>query len=164
MINNELEEIANTILVDNDMLKVPVNLSVIAENYGIDVYKNKLPKPISGAIRYNNNKAKFEILLNETESYVRQRFTLAHELAHFILESDHIETSQEIHFVPQFRLEQNPEEKDIEYLAGAILMEQETITKLFNSKISIKELAEIFKVSESAVTVRLRVLGLLWQV
>lgn len=160
-INNELESMASSILVDNDMLKAPVDLVAIAENYGIDVYLSELPELISGAIRYNNNKKKFEILLNEKENYTRQRFTLAHELAHFFLERNNMEQSDEIHFVPQFRAEKNPEEREVEYLAGAILMDKDILTSIFKATSSISELAKIFNVSESAMTVRLKILELI---
>lgn len=159
--NQTLETMAKDILVSNDMLKLPVNLSVIAKNLDIDVYASELPKGISGAIRYNENKKKFEILLSEKESYERQRFTLAHELAHFFLEKRKLEESKEIHFDPLYRRNKNPEEKEVEYLAGAILMDHSMLKRLYNVNKSISLLAETFGVSESALTVRLMILGLI---
>lgn len=159
-INHVLEEKSKDILVNNDMLKLPVNLSEIAKNNNIDVYIDKLPDGISGAIRYNEEKEKFEILIEENESNVRQRFTLAHELAHFFLEKEKIETSGKIHFDTLFRKEKNSEEREVEYLAGAILMNKEILEKLYDINSSIKDLAKVFDVSESAMTVRLSILKL----
>lgn len=158
---NHLETMAKDILLTNDMLKLPVNLSEIAKNNNIDVFLSELPKGVSGAIRYNENKNKFEILLDENESYVRQRFTLAHELAHFFLEKNTLEKTKDIHFDTLYRKEKNPEEREVEYLAGALLMDRSLLERLYNINPSISLLAKTFLVSESALTVRLMVLGLI---
>lgn len=159
-INQKLEDMAKEILMENDMLKLPVNLTTIADNYNIDVYSTSLPAGISGAIKYNDNNKRFEILIENTENENRQRFTLAHELAHYFLEKHILEQSLEINFDVLYRRDKNREEKDVEYLAGAILMEREILERLFKINPSISVLAKTFKVSESAMTVRLNVLGL----
>lgn len=156
-----LEKKAKDILIENDMLRLPVDLSEIAKNNNIDVYISELPDGISGAIRYNNEKKKFEILIEKNESNVRQRFTLAHELAHFFLERHTIEYSGKVHFDTLFRKEKNIEEREVEYLAGAILMDKEILIRLYKINSSIKDLAKVFDVSESAMTVRLSILDLL---
>lgn len=158
-INMELERKAIDILANNDMLKLPVNLSQIAINNNIDVYCGHLPDDISGAIRYNHTKNKFEILIEESENYTRQRFTLAHELAHFFLEKDKIKATG-MSFDTLYRHNKNPEEGEVEYLAGAILMNKDILERLYKINPSIGKLAETFKVSASAMTVRLQVLGL----
>ena len=156
-----LEKKAKDILIENDMLRLPVDLSEIAKNNNIDVYISELPDGIYVAIRYNNEKKKFEILIEKNESNVRQRFTLAHELAHFFLERHTIEYSGKVHFDTLFRKEKNIEEREVEYLAGAILMDKEILIRLYKINSSIKDLAKVFDVSESAMTVRLSILDLL---
>ena len=160
-INNNLENLANDILLKNDMFRLPVDLIKLAKNNNIDVYYTILPNQISGAIRYNIDKNKFEILINETENKSRQRFTLAHELAHYFLEGELLSKSQDIHFDTLYRKNKNPHEAEIEYLAGAILMDKKMVTTLYNLNPSISLLAKTFFVSESAITVRLMVLGLI---
>lgn len=159
-VNKELETLANDILVKNDMLKIPVDLIKIANNNNIDVYYQELPTNISGAIRYDSKSNKFQILLQKKDSSNRQRFTLAHELGHYFLDSDVLK-SDELHIDYLYRLAGYQDEKDIEYFAGALLMDKGLLEKLFIVNPSIKELAETFEVSESAMTVRLSILGLI---
>lgn len=176
----ELESVASQILLQNDMYKLPVDLLQIARNNDIKVYEvdfNKMgKKSISGAIRYIANEG-FSILLNENESELRKRFTLAHELGHYFLDSK-ILISEQIHVDTLYRaafdssyvendMENNTKsakltnETEVDYFAGALLMNEMLVKNLFKTTASINELANIFKVSISAMTVRLGVLGLL---
>jgi len=161
-----LEELTSQILLDNDMLyKVPVDIVGIAKAYGISVYEGELNNEISGAIRYDSKNNKFEILINKNNAKSRQRFTIAHELGHYFLHRDmlknsdvHIDTLYRI--VAQIDKQTKEQEKEVDYFAGALLMNKLTIEELIDNY-NIEELAEIFNVSTSAMTVRLNILELL---
>lgn len=162
---NEFEELTSTILINNDMFKVPVDVVKIAKLNGITVYEGDLEKNVSGAIRYNQEKENFEILVNKNDTRERKRFTIAHEIGHFFLHRE-ILMSDEIHIDIMYRMpnedeEQKRREKDVDYFAGALLMNKTLLTKMYNENNTITELAEIFDVSVSAMTVRLDILGLL---
>ena len=160
-INNNIEIKANDILVKNDMLKIPVDLITIAHNNDIEVYHKCLPDSVSGAIRYNKDTKKFQILIDDGETENRQRFTLAHELAHYFLEKEKLLCGEEIHFDTQYRKSTTPREAEVDYLAGALLMDKSLVTKLYNIYPSVSLLAKTFNVSESAMTMRLMMLGLI---
>lgn len=161
-----LEELTTQILVDNDMLyKVPVDVISIAKNYGIDVYEAEFDNEISGVIRYDNKKEKFEIIVNKNNAWVRKRFTIAHELGHYFLHRDMLENN-DIHIDTLYRAsaiqvdeETKEREKEVDYFAGALLMNEKVIEKLIQSY-EISEMAKILDVSYSAMTVRLNILGL----
>lgn len=157
-INKVLEEFAQEILVKNDMYKIPVDLISLANILNVEVYEQKLENKISGAIRYNKDDKKYTILLNKNDNN-RKRFTLAHELGHFFLDKDLLE-SDEIHIDILYRCS-DEKEKEIDYFAGALLMPKRLIEIMHEDNPSISELAEIFEVSESAMTVRLDILGLI---
>lgn len=162
---NEFEELTSTILINNDMFKVPVDVVKIAKLNGITVYEGDLEKNVSGAIRYNQEKENFEILVNKNDTRERKRFTIAHEIGHFFLHRE-ILMSDEIHIDIMYRMpnedeEQKRREKEVDYFAGALLMNKTLLTKMYNENNTITELAEIFDVSVSAMTVRLDILGLL---
>lgn len=159
--NRNLENMARDILVKNDMLKVPVNLIEIANNNNIEVYYKSLPTGISGAIRYNKKEDNFQVLIEETEPSFRKRFTLSHELSHFFLQKETLLSTQKVHYDILYRKSINSKEAEVDYLAGAILMEESIVRRLFEVNSSIKELAKVFNVSESAMTVRLMQLGLI---
>ena len=159
MLNNELEALARKILINNDMLKLPVNLSQIATNNNICVYEANLPEDISGSIRYNPEIKKFEILLNKKEDENGKRFTLAHELAHFFLYKEALIKSTDIICDTLYR-KLNEEEVDVDYLASAILIDKELLTNFYKITNQVEVLANIFKVSVSTLTARLMVLNL----
>lgn len=164
-IKEYLEELTTQILLDNDMLyKVPVDIIAIAKSYGINVYTAEFNNEISGAIRYDDKTKRFEIIVNKNNAEVRRRFTIAHELGHYFLHQDMLINS-DIHIDTLYRLttqldeKTKEQEKEVDYFAGALLINKMSIEKLVDNY-SIEELAEIFKVSTSAITVRLSILGL----
>lgn len=168
-INKMLEELTAEILLNNDMYRIPVDVIKIANANDIKVYEGDLDKRISGAIRYNKQENKFEILVNKNDIKTRQRFTVAHELGHYFLHQDFLK-NEEIHVDIMYRAvnrekeeleETRKREKEVDYFAGALLMNKTLLEKMYKENNSIKELSEVFNVSVSAMTVRLDVLGLL---
>lgn len=159
-INEELEQRAKSILISHEMLKLPVDLIKIADENNIDVYYKDLPKHISGAIKYDNTINRFKILINENEHKNRQRFTLAHELAHYFLTQQQLEATGEMYIDTLYR-QYNIEEQEVDYLAGALLMDKDILTRAYNLVESISVLSKIFEVSETAMTVRLMKIGIL---
>ncbi len=158
-VNEYLEELTSDILMANDMYRIPADVIKIAKANDIDVYEGDLDKKVSGAIKYDNSTKKFAILLNKNDIKTRKRFTLAHELGHFFLHKE-ILIDDEVHIDTMFRMP-DEKEKEVDYFAGALLMNRTLLEKMYQEIKSIAELAEIFEVSVSAMTVRLDILGLL---
>lgn len=158
-IKEKLEDLTSRILINNDMYNIPVDPVKIAKTYDIEVYEGVLGNKISGAIRYYKEKDKFEILVNKKDSMVKKRFTIAEELGYYILYEEKIK-KEEIH-VNLIDKEINEEEKEVEYFAGALLINKTLLENVYNSNSSILKLAELFKVSVSSMTLRLSILGLL---
>ena len=145
---------------------------------GITVYNvdfEKLGnKNVSGAIRYTNDE--FSILLNKNETVERRRFTLAHELGHFFLDNEVLKSSK-VHIDTLYRSAQDysyvasdieedsdvklTSEVEIDYFAGALLMNELILRKVYKVENNIAKLAKMFEVSYSAMFVRLDVLGLI---
>jgi Zn-dependent peptidase ImmA (M78 family) len=69
--------------IDGYLLEVPVKLGAIAKRLGVTVLLSTLPRGTSGKISQEDGE--FVIRINRHEAKHRQRFTLAHELAHFLL-------------------------------------------------------------------------------
>lgn len=74
--------------IDSYLQEYPVKLGAIAHELGVKVLLSTLPRGISGQICQENGE--FVIRINRHEAKHRQRFTLAHELAHFLLHQDKI--------------------------------------------------------------------------
>jgi Zn-dependent peptidase ImmA (M78 family) len=61
----------------------PVDVSALAERIGVPVFVKPLPKNISGMI--TRTPSGYEITVNATDVPTRRRFTIAHELGHYLL-------------------------------------------------------------------------------
>lgn len=158
--NEKIEKLTEEILIKNDIYKIPADIIAIARNNNINVYKMKMPNDnIMGVIKYFQETNNFVIGLNEKLKLNNQRMTLAHELGHYFLNRAELQ-SEELHVDIMFRIT-DEEEKDVEYFAGALLMNKTLLEKTYETIKDIKELAKLFEVSEADMTYRLNVLGLL---
>lgn len=158
-IKENLEDLTSRILINNDMYNIPVDPIKIAKTYDIEVYQGELDNKIAGAIRYYKEKDKFEILVNKNDPMVKKRFTIAEELGYYILYAEKLK-EEEIH-VNLIDKTIDEKEKEVEYFAGALLVNKTLLENVYNSNSTILELAKLFKVSISSMTLRLNVLGLL---
>jgi Zn-dependent peptidase ImmA (M78 family) len=122
----------------------------------IEVRYEQMQPNQSGYFRNVNDK--WIIGVNRLHHRNRQRYTLAHELGHYIL---HKEKNIDIVDTTFFR---NSETDSIEYMANEfaakLLMPQDKVEALINQGIkNIGELAEKFEVSASAMKYRVLSLG-----
>lgn len=74
--------------IDKFLAEYPVKLGALAEQLGVKVFLSTLPRGTSGQIGQENGD--FVIRINRHEAKHRQRFTLAHELAHYLLHRERI--------------------------------------------------------------------------
>ncbi|KPZ59554.1 MULTISPECIES: ImmA/IrrE family metallo-endopeptidase [unclassified Pseudoalteromonas] len=162
----ELPAVKN-ILDANWDWRLPVNIEDIAGKLSIKVDSINPFNPdyigLSGLAEINNQGQRV-IYCNSTESSNRKRFTLAHELGHHVL--NHVNPQN-----PCFRDDSNTfnsnssiwQEREANNFAAQLLMPLDAIkTMLFVKGISnIKQLAEMFQVSEAAMYYRLKNLGYL---
>lgn len=158
-IDENIEERTARILINNDMYNIPVDPVKIAKSYNIIVYKMKLPNMISGAIRYDKNKEEITILVSADDTIEKQRFTVAEELGYYILYKEKLQ-QDEIH-LNVLDHKENEEDKNVEYFAGALLMNKTLLENAYELNNTISELAELFNVSVTSITLRLQVLGLI---
>jgi len=147
----------------------------IAKKFGVDVKeiepdKKKIewlgeieyiPDDLCGYIEKDEN-GKVTIYYNPNHHENRQRFTIAHELAHFLLGHLNEDQKQYRDFSYSFKnTNYNPKEVEANKMAAKILMPEDKLNFLIYKKgiTSIKELAKIMRVSEAAMLYRLKNLG-----
>jgi len=75
-------------IIDDFLKEYPVRLGALAKALGVRVLVSTLPRGVSGQIGQEDGQ--FVIKINRHEAKYRQRFTLAHEIAHFLLHQDRI--------------------------------------------------------------------------
>lgn len=68
---------------------VPVQVGSIAQRLGLVVVSKTLSSDISGSIRRDGEAYRIEV--NNTDAGVRQRFTVCHEISHYLLHCDFID-------------------------------------------------------------------------
>lgn len=73
-------------LLETHQTTYPVQLGAIAKALGIKILSSTLRSDISGEIRETNGEVTIKV--NRHDAKTRQRFTVAHELAHYFLHRD----------------------------------------------------------------------------
>lgn len=149
---------------------LPVKIESIVRDQQIDLVYYTFDDDISGVLVLNDNQT--TIGVNQGHPDVRRRFTIAHELGHFVLHKDQGKMFMDkILFRKSsndYSEKQEQLEKEANNFAANILMPEKIVKKLFSESIkdfyddsSIQNLAERFGVSASAMTYRLINLGLI---
>ncbi len=137
----------------------PINsMMELLEDKGVKVVAIPMPEIISGSkafAKQKNDYAAALMVVNSQHNGERQRFTLAHELGHLVLQFDELPAPKQ--------------EKAADRFAGAFLVTQELLRKhlgKYRTAIQMQELLylkRIFKVSIAALVVRCGQLGILTQ-
>lgn len=166
MINHNIENKTFGILNDLNISSASeIDLARIAMGLGADLEPANLTADISGLFVIKDNKP--YIRYNNSESFERQRFTIAHELGHFILHKDSpifIDKNEGVFYRNQ---ESSTgailKEREANAFAAAILMPQpfikEEISMVPQNTNIIDHLAKKFQVSAQAMSFRLSNLG-----
>lgn len=148
-------------IIERHLTQVPVRLGELATALGVDVKISSLPLNISGQI--SRTPSGYEIKINRHESRQRQRFTLAHELAHFLIHRDTIDRLGGT--LKDNVLYRSGASENIEYeanrLAAQIVMPEAALRQeqaKYGNQISeavVDLLAERFGVSKAAMEIRM---------
>lgn len=171
---SDINSIAQDLIVKHGVLAAPIKVEDIARAMGIKVIPYPLEQNMSGLLVLENDTA--VIGYNQNEARVRRRFTVAHEIGHYIL---HRDTSDRQVFVDKnfkamFRSFESANEPAVARLEteanvfAACLLMPEKLVREWVSKTeldlggedSIKDLARVFDVSSTAMYYRLLNLNL----
>ncbi|KKP90412.1 MAG: hypothetical protein US57_C0002G0033 [Candidatus Moranbacteria bacterium GW2011_GWC2_37_73] len=152
-----ISEKVNTIIAKIGLEKLPVPLEEVAALFNIQVVPYPdFPDNVSGMIMHKEGMT--FIGVNQNHPKVRQRFTLAHELGHFLMGHDD-------HTIVDDRFDKPiNKEKEANKFASELLMPKQFIEKEIkehSGKIGINQLAKKFEVSEQAMSIRLLDTGLI---
>ncbi len=145
-----------------------VDVVELTNSCNIGVFTEELPNDRSAFIRYNPEKNTFAIFTNSNQTKQRQRFSIAHELAHFVLHKPAIMRLQEIDRENALSLPVE-EEKEADQLAAEILMPAPLVHIFMKEKNldgekplgkpSLEQIANHFNVSMPMAIIRMRELG-----
>lgn len=167
-----INSIVKSVLTDLKIDSLPVKIEDVAKNRGLRVLPYSFDEDISGVLVIEDNIG--TIGYNQSESRVRRRFTIAHELGHYELHKDKASLFMDNGFKMLFRSvnsgvteEKQRMEQEANAFAASILMPEHLLKKELekiefdlSDDEDIKSLAKIFDVSFTAMYYRIRNLGL----
>lgn len=136
----------------------PVKLGSIAKDLGLVVKVGSLEAGISGKIL--NKGTHFEIHVNKHEIKERQRFTLAHEISHYLLHRDLIGDGIVDTILYRSTLSDS-REAEANRLAADILMPKFKVHKVYSELGDVNEvqkyehIAKVLGVSTTALKIRM---------
>jgi Zn-dependent peptidase ImmA (M78 family) len=149
-------------ILDRYMSQYPVKLGQIARDLGVAIRVSSLGTGISGQISREGNQ--YVIRVNRNEARERQRFTIGHELAHYLLHRSIIDSDPEGITDTVLYRSGKPERIEFEAnrLAAEIVMPisliQKELKESFGGMVTeatIESLAARFEVSKSAMEIKL---------
>lgn len=141
---------------------IPVPIIKITDELGIEVYEtNDFENFQSGSIKKENNK--FVIYINASHPLTRKKFTIAHEIAHYLEyqsffenEKEHVSDLKQPVYVLNRKDGEDNKKMEIEanQLAAEILMPKEIFKNEWIKANKVSDIADKFGVSQSAVAFR----------
>lgn len=150
-------------LVEEHLENTPVKLGSLAADLGLEVFKSTLSPGISGLIEPSDDApAGYRIRLNRHEPTERQRFTLAHEIAHFLLHRQDIGAGVVDDTMYRSGLS-NRKEVEANKLASQLIMPDKNIASArarvrhLPTEEQVEKLAREFRVSAQAMRIKLGV-------
>ena len=135
----------------------PVDITGIAKVLGLRVWESKhLPDSVAGKLYRDRNgslgQLQYNIVVRAQDPVVRKRFTVAHEIAHFLLHRGLFATELVDDALYRSGLS-SPVEAQANALAADLLMPWHLLMPVVDKPLA--ELATIFQVSEQAMKIRL---------
>ena len=158
---------------------LPINIHQVVRKKNIDLIEYDFGEDVSGVLLYDGEKATIGYSINNGSN--RQRFTIAHELGHYMLGHQRkgvfVDTPDK-YFPPLFRNKDSStgeslQEQEANAFAAAILMPEPllleqiaAIQKLGKHLIEDYDIADVlaknFCISPQAMTFRLNKLDIIW--
>lgn len=139
--------------------ETPVRVGALAKALGLKVVAAALPMNISGLIQPDEDGEGFVVKVNRFEPKERQRFTIAHEIAHYLLHRDRINNGVVDSVLYRSKLTSRAE-AEANRLAADILMPHAQIRRAISEgtvgtgKTQVDDLAQLFNVSRQAMDIR----------
>jgi Zn-dependent peptidase ImmA (M78 family) len=143
-------------IVGKYMRSAPVDVEKLARALGMTVRRELLPNDISGKIECEANGGPCTITVNARHPDTRQRFTLAHEIAHFILHRDAIGDGIIDNGMYRSGKSEKIERQANQYAAEILMPWKLVIERYRAGKMTPSDLARDFEVSPAVAEIRLK--------
>lgn len=169
MTTKEIEDQAAQLLERAQALRLPVPVELVAHRLGLTVEPAPLGEGVSGVLVISDGSA--TIGVNQSHPAVRQRFTVAHEIGHYLLHRKSGDLFIDKAYTAVFRDTKSSAGEDrievqANLFAAALLMPQDLVLREIRhckfdlgDEDALEQLAATFNVSQQAMSYRLSNLG-----
>ena len=142
-------------LINCRLRDIPVNIMELVADFHIELKSTPLDNRISGILDMTDSKHP-TIHYNSTHGNHRQRFTIAHELGHYVLHGVTALLIEDTNNYYSTSTTRN-QERDANRFAADVLMPMDSIDTVIrqNPSFNLEKLAEMFEVSKVAMSIRL---------
>jgi hypothetical protein len=164
------ETAAAELLRRHGVTRPPVDVEALARGEGAEVQFERLEPSVSGLL-VKTPKGQVRIGVNASHHRNRQRFTISHEMGHYLLHSQQptlFVDGQMVYFREDAASDAfDPREIQANAFAAGLLMPEDFLrADLKNGidvqdEVAVRKLAERYQVSQQALTLRLLNLGLI---
>lgn len=159
------ELLLKTVADDDKRVMLPINVVDIARQLGLEYTMLFLQKGVSGLLVKDTKDGPFKAVVDAREHEHRTRFTLAHEIGHYIHKYQGPEWEHKEAGLVERRDELStrgidPEEMWANSFAAALLMPASIVMNFWADGMEIPDMAKKFNVSQKALEYRVENLGL----
>ena len=151
-------------LREHELDNVHVEVETLAEALDVNVVFEEMEDSVSAMLSIEDGDA--NVIVNAGHPENRRRFSIAHEIGHFMLhvsDDEHLFVDRNFFRNEASSVGESRQEVEANAYAAALLMParliEEELPDEFDTELYIGDLAENFKVSEHAMTYRLIKLG-----
>lgn len=168
---NIIKRKVNELLGNVNAKSAPIPIEKVANAVGATIRYKPLDNDLSGMFQRIDDKTAI-IGINSSHADVRKRFSIAHEIGHFILHDENLHVDEKMRSNVQYRNEYSSlgvDDREIEanQFAAELLMPEQILLedvekfKDQNPESLIEELAKLYDVSIQSMTIRLTRLGVI---
>lgn len=137
----------------NNLDALPLDIFKIANSLGLKVHFQRMDDDMSGFLERQG--VHWVVGINELHNIVRQRFTAAHEIAHYVLHRGQQNRFDDVTFARRNN-DRNQMERQADSFSADLLMPEDTVHSLVRSGVTnVNDLASRFQVSALAMRYRL---------
>lgn len=161
LLKNSIDKIADVIRKYSNS-KIPIDIMEVAKMMGLNIFQSDFSdESISGLIIPKDK----EIHVAKKDNYERKRFSIAHEIGHYVLHYNFgkdIENKEHVSYRnSDSSLGFSIKEIEANHFAAALLMPEDELKKIWKEEKDLENVARIMEVSIMALSIRLDYLGLL---
>lgn len=141
---------------------LPIDVDAVAQKLGLIVQRLSLPEDVDGMLLKDVAYEPFKAVLNIEDTLEESRFTLAHEIGHFVHQYQEFPES-EIGGILEKRtrtLSDDPNEQWADNFAYELLMPSSALLNMWADDLSLEQIASKFGLSTEQVSSRALMLGL----